>query len=49
MWNWIQLTQDRVQWRTSVSTVMNHLVHEERRLFFDILSNYQLFFSSISQ
>jgi hypothetical protein len=24
--NWIQLAQDRVQWRTCVNTVMNHRV-----------------------
>jgi hypothetical protein len=24
--NWIRLAQDRVQWRTSVSTIMNHWV-----------------------
>jgi hypothetical protein len=27
--NWIQLAQDRVQWRVFVSTVMNLLFHKD--------------------
>jgi hypothetical protein len=41
--NWIQLAQDRVQWRTFVNTVMNLRGHKESRIFFDKLSEYQLF------
>jgi hypothetical protein len=40
---WIRLAQDRVQWRVFVSTVMNLRFHKERRIFFDMLSDYQLF------
>jgi hypothetical protein len=41
--NWIQLVQDRVRWRTFVSTVMNLGFHKESRLLFDKLSDYQFF------
>jgi hypothetical protein len=41
--NWIQLAQDRVQWQAFVSMVMNLRFNKESRLFFDKLSNYQLF------
>jgi hypothetical protein len=41
--NWIQLAQDRVQWRTCVNTVMNLRVPQESRIFFDDLSDNRLF------
>jgi hypothetical protein len=41
--NWIRLAQDSVQWRGFVNSVMNLRFHKESRLFFDKLSNYQLF------
>jgi hypothetical protein len=41
--NWIQLAEDRVQWRACVNTVMNLRVRYESRIFFDKLSDNQLF------
>jgi hypothetical protein len=41
--NWIRLVQDRVQWRTFLNTVTNLRVPQESRIFFDKLSNNQLF------
>jgi hypothetical protein len=40
--NWIQLTQDWVQWQSSVNTVMNPRVPQESRIFFDKLSDNRL-------
>jgi len=41
--NWIQLAQDRVQCWACVNTVMNLWVPQENRIFFDKLSDSQLF------
>jgi hypothetical protein len=41
--NWIQLAQDRVQWQACVKMVMNLQVPQESRIFFDKLSDNQLF------
>jgi hypothetical protein len=38
-----QLAQDRVQWQACVNTVMNLQVPQESRIFFDKMSDYQLF------
>jgi hypothetical protein len=40
--NWIQLAQDRVQWRVCMNTVMDLRVPYESRIFFDKLSDNQL-------
>jgi hypothetical protein len=39
--NWIQMAQDRVQWRAFVNTVMTFGFHKESRIFFDKLSDNQ--------
>jgi hypothetical protein len=41
--NWIQLAQDRVQWQACVNMVMNLQVPYEGKIFFDKLSDNQLF------
>jgi hypothetical protein len=41
--NWIQLAQDRVQWRAYVNMIMKLRVPKESRIFFDKLSDNQLF------
>jgi hypothetical protein len=41
--NWIRLVQDRVQWQTFVKTVLNLQVPLKNRIFFDKLSDNQLF------
>jgi hypothetical protein len=41
--NWIQLAQDRVQWRPCMNTVMNLRVPLESGISFDKLSDNQLF------
>jgi hypothetical protein len=41
--NWMQLAQDRFQWRAFLNTMMNFLFHKESRMFFDKLSDYQVF------
>jgi hypothetical protein len=41
--NWIQPAQDRVQWRAFVNTIMNFGFHKESRIYFDKLTDKQLF------
>jgi hypothetical protein len=41
--NWIRLAQDRVQWWGFVNTLMNLRVPYESGIFFDKLSDNQLF------
>jgi hypothetical protein len=41
--NWIRLAQDRVQWRAFVNMEMKLRVPQESRIFFNKLSDYQLF------
>jgi hypothetical protein len=41
--NWIRLAQDRVQWRACVNTVMNLRDSYQSRIFFDRLSDNELF------
>jgi hypothetical protein len=41
--NWIQLAQDRVQWRAFVSTVTTFEFHKESRQLSDKVNDYQLF------
>jgi hypothetical protein len=41
--NWIQLAQNRVQWRAFVNTVMNIRVTYRKQDFFDKLSDNQPF------
>jgi hypothetical protein len=41
--NWIRLTEDRVQWRACVNTVMNLGGSIRKQDFFDTLSDIQLF------
>jgi hypothetical protein len=41
--NWIQLAQDRIQCWAFVNTIMNLRIPKESRIFFDTLSDSQLF------
>jgi hypothetical protein len=41
--NWIQVAQDWDQWRICVNMMMNLQVPHESRIFFDKLSDNQLF------